>query len=61
MRNVPPPESRIGAERSIASCTRGSLEKVAVSAPIRPSSGVVAQTIIQGSTPRTTKTATKRP
>jgi len=47
----------MGAELSMASATFGSLEKVAVSAPIKLRDGVVIHTITHGSSPRTTKTA----
>jgi hypothetical protein len=41
--------------------TAGSLEKVAVKDPIKPRLGLVAQTISQGSSPRTIKTANSIP
>ena len=58
---MPPPESKIGADDSTASITAGSLENVAVKAPMGPSSGVVAQTITQGNKPLIINTANKRP
>jgi hypothetical protein len=53
--------SRIGAERSMASWTAGSLLKVAVKAPTGPRDGIVAQTIRSGRTPLTRKTAISIP
>src|SRR5688572_3003099 len=43
------------------SATLGSLEKVAVKEPIKPNEGLVLQTMIQGSKPRTIKTAIRIP
>lgn len=58
---MPPAIRSIGAEDSTASVTLGSPLKVAVREPIGPKLGETAQTISQGSAPRTTKTATKSP
>src|SRR5688500_14152878 len=51
----------MGADRSTLSATLGSLEKVAVKEPIKPSEGLVLHTMSQGSNPRTIKTAKRIP
>jgi hypothetical protein len=51
----------MGADCSIAAITSGSLENVAVNAPIGPREVVDIQTISQGSNPRIAKTAINNP
>lgn len=51
----------MGAEDSIAFVTSGSPLKVAVNEPIGPREGETTQTISQGKTPLTTKTAKSNP
>ena len=51
----------MGADCPIAATTAGSLENVAVSAPMGPRDGVDIQTISHGSAPRITKTANNSP
>jgi hypothetical protein len=51
----------MGADCSIAAITTGSLENVAVNAPIGPREEVDNQTISQGSNPRIAKTAMSNP
>jgi hypothetical protein len=51
----------MGADCSIAASTIGSLENVAVKAPIGLNEGVDNHTMSQGSSPRIAKTANKRP
>src|SRR5512137_290512 len=51
----------MGADCSTAAKTRGSLENVAVNAPMGPSDEVDIQTISQGNNPRTAKTAINNP
>ena len=58
---MPPPESSICFELSIASATAGSELKAAVNDPIGPKPGLTAQTMAQGSAPRSKKTAIKSP
>ena len=58
---MPPPESKICLELSIASATAGSELKAAVNDPIGPKPGLTAQTIAQGSAPRSKNTAIKSP
>lgn len=61
IKNIPPPESKIGAAISIDSFMCGSLLKVAVRASIGPKDGFTAQTISHGSNPRIKKTAKSKP
>lgn len=58
---VPPAISSMGADASIARVTPKSEEKVAVKAPTGPKEGDTAQTMAQGKSPLTTKTATSIP
>jgi hypothetical protein len=51
----------MGADFSIAAITTGSLENVAVNAPIGPREDVDNQTISQGSNPRIANTAINNP
>ena len=52
---------RMGADCSTAAKTRGSLENVAVNAPMGPRDEVDIQTISQGNNPRIAKTAINNP